>query len=199
MYFKLSYLNLKSIVFLVMALLAIQNGYSTTSFPEKSNVKNKIEKATLVSIFSKLSQQTDYKFSYGQAIIADNTVYTVNYTNESVALILSDLSKKANFNYNINGKLVLIQKTEAPKTTKRIAVERVKVKGKIVDENKVPIPGATIVETSSSNSTTTNFDGEFELTIGEGKTIEISYLGYKTKTVTAQSGFMTIQLEPNTA
>jgi hypothetical protein len=117
-------------------------------FPEKSNVKNKIEKATLVSIFSKLSQQTDYKFSYGQAIISDNTVYTVNYTNESVSVILSDLSKKANFNYNINGKLVLIQKTEAPKTTTHQAVDRIKVKGKIVDENKVPIPGANIMETT---------------------------------------------------
>src|SRR6187402_3543568 len=131
MYFKLSYLNLKRIVFLVMALLAIQNGYSTTNVVENSKVKNKIEKATLVSIFSKLSQQTDYKFSYGQAIIADNTVYTVNYTNESVSLILNDLSKKANFNYNINGKLVLIQKTEASKTTTHKAVDRIKVKGKI--------------------------------------------------------------------
>ncbi|WP_029272546.1 TonB-dependent receptor [Flavobacterium sp. KJJ] len=199
MYFKLSYLNLKRIVFLVLALLAIQNGYSKTNFLKKSKVKNKIEKATLVSIFSKLSQQTDYKFSYGQAIIADNTVYTVNYTNESIALILSDLSKKANFNYNINGKLVLIQKTEAPKTITRKAADKIKIKGKVVDENKVPIPGATIMETSSSNSTVTNFDGEFEITVGDGKTIEISYLGYKSKTVAAQSGFMTIQLEPNTS
>jgi len=197
MYFKLTYLNLKRIVFLVLALLAINNGYSKTNFSGKSNVKIKIEKATLVSIFSKLSQQTDYKFSYGQGIIADNTTYTVNYTNESVALILSDLSKKANFNYNINGKLVLIQK--ASKKASRNEVDKIKVKGKIVDENKVPIPGATVMESGSSNSTVTNFDGEFELLIGEGKTIEVSYLGYKSKTLAAQSSFMTVQLEPNAA
>src|SRR5687767_5528499 len=113
MYFKLTNLNLKSILFLALALLSFQSGFSTNNFLKKSKVENKIEKATLVSIFSKLSKQTDYKFSYGQAIISDNTVYTVNYNNESVALILSDLSKKANFNYNINGKLVLIQKTTA--------------------------------------------------------------------------------------
>ncbi|SHL98135.1 SusC/RagA family TonB-linked outer membrane protein [Flavobacterium chilense] len=199
MYFKLTYLNLKRIVFLVLALLAIQNGYSKTNFFEASKVKNKIEKATLVSIFSKLSEQTDYKFSYGQAIIADNTVYTVNNTNESVALILNDLSKKASFNYSINGKLVLIQKTIAPKTTSHKAADKIKVKGKIVDENRVPIPGATIVETSSSNSTVSDFDGVFEITVGEGKTIDVSYVGYKTKTVNVQNGFMTIQLEPNTA
>ncbi|MHC0442419.1 SusC/RagA family TonB-linked outer membrane protein [Flavobacterium sp. 3-210] len=198
MYFKTSYLNLKSLFFLVLALLTLQTGYSKT-LVKKSNLENKIEKATLVSIFSKLSQQTDYKFSYGQAVIADNTTYTVNFAGGTVSAILNDLSKKANFNYNINGKLVLIQKTAAPKAATKKAVDRVKVKGKVVDENNVPIPGATIMETSSSNSAVSNFDGEFEITVGDGKTIEVSYLGYKTKVVTVQKTFMTIQLEPNTS
>nr|WP_315223795.1 SusC/RagA family TonB-linked outer membrane protein [uncultured Flavobacterium sp.] len=198
MYFKSIYLNLKSIAFLVLALLVVLGGYSKTNFSNKSNLKNRIEKATLVSIFSKLSKQTDYKFSYGEAVIADNTVYTFDYTNESVDVILKELSKKANFNYNINGKLVLIQKAKNSVISKK-AIDKITVKGKIVDENKVPIPGVTILESNTKNSAVTNFDGEFEITVGDGKTIEISYLGYKTKIVTVQSSFMTIQLEPNTS
>ncbi|MDR6763195.1 iron complex outermembrane receptor protein [Flavobacterium sp. 2755] len=198
MYFKPSYLNLKSFIFLVLALLTIQSGFSKTIL-KKSKVENKIEKATLVSIFSKLSQKTDYKFSYGQAVIADNTSYVVDYSKESVTSILSDLSKKANFNYNINGKLVLIQKTAAAKVSKSVDAEKIKVKGKIVDENNVPMPGVTILEATTKNAAVSNFDGEFELSVEEGKTLEIAYLGYKTKTVTAQKGFMTIQLEPNTS
>lgn len=199
MYFKPSYLNLKSFIFLVLALLTIESGFSKTNSLKKSKIENKIEKATLVSIFSKLSAQTDYKFSYGQAIIADNTTYTVNYTNESVALILSDLSKKANFNYNINGKLVLIQKSAAPKAVSVKAADKIRVKGKIVDENKLPIPGATVIESGTSNSTVTDFDGVFELSVGEGKNIEVSYVGYTTKVLAAHAGFMTVQLEPSTA
>ena len=199
MYFKPSYLNLKSFIFLVLALLTIESGFSKTNSLKKSKIENKIEKATLVSIFSKLSAQTDYKFSYGQAIIADNTTYTVNYTNESVALILNDLSKKANFNYNINGKLVLIQKSAAPKAVSVKAADKIRVKGKIVDENKLPIPGATVIESGTSNSTVTDFDGVFELSVGEGKNIEVSYVGYTTKVLAAQAGFMTVQLEPSTA
>ncbi|MDW8850485.1 TonB-dependent receptor [Flavobacterium sp. MMLR14_040] len=198
MYFKRINLNLpKGIFFLILALLCVQSGYSTTIL-KKSKVENKIEKATLVSIFSKLSKKTDYKFSYGQAIIADNTTYTVNYGNEAVDVILSDLSKKANFNYNINGKLVLIQKTAVVvKTTSE--AEKIKIKGKIIDENGVPMPGVTVLETATKNATVSNFDGEFELSVTEGKTIEVSYLGYKTKTVGVQKNFMTIQLEPNTS
>ena len=198
MYFKRINLNfLKKTFFLVLAVLSVQSGYSAVNL-KKSNVTNKIEKATLVSIFSKLSKQTDYKFSYGQAIITDNKTYTVNYTNESVAVILNDLSKKANFNYNINGKLVLIQKSIfTAKATSDL--EKIRVKGKIVDENGVPMPGVSIVESNTKNATVSNFDGEFELSVTEGKTIDVTYLGYKTKTVAAQSTFMTIQLEPNTS
>ena len=78
MYFKLTNLNLKRVFFLALTLLSFQSGFSTTNVLKNLKVENKIEKATLVSIFLKLSQQTDYKFSYGQAIITDNTVYTVN-------------------------------------------------------------------------------------------------------------------------
>jgi iron complex outermembrane receptor protein len=199
MYFKLTNLNLKRVFFLALTLLSFQSGFSTTNVLKNLKVENKIEKATLVSIFSKLSQQTDYKFSYGQAIITDNTVYTVNYTNESVALILSDLSKKANFNYSINGKLVLIQKTVVKAETGVKAADKIKVKGKIVDENGVPMPGVTIMEATTKNAAISNFDGEFELSVTEGRSLEVSYLGYKTKTVAVQRNFMTIQLEPNTS
>ena len=183
-------------LFLVLTLLTFQNGHSKDYSFKNSNLKNKTEKATLVSIFSKLSQQTDYKFSYGPAVIADNTVYAVNYTNESIGFILNDLSKKANFNYNINGKLVLIQKAAI---TKRLSLEKTKVKGKIVDENGVPIPGASILETSTSNVVVTNFDGEFEISVDGSHTLQISFLGYKTKTVAVQNSFMKIQMEPDTS
>lgn len=197
MYLKRINLNLlKGLFFLVLTILSVQKGYSTVNY-KKSNVNNKIEKATLVSIFSKLSQQTDYKFSYGQAIISDNNSYAVNFSNQSVTVILNELSKEANFNYNINGKLILIQKSIAKKTT--VLQDKIKVKGKIVDENKLPIPGVTILETNTKNTAITNFDGEFELTVTEGKTIEVSYLGYKTKTVAVQNTLMNIQLEPNTS
>ena len=53
--------------------------------------------------------------------------------------------------------------------------------GKVVDENKNPLPGASILVQEIKKGTFTNDEGNFSLKINRGKyKIKISYLGYKT-------------------
>jgi iron complex outermembrane receptor protein len=53
--------------------------------------------------------------------------------------------------------------------------------GKVVDENKNPLPGASILVQEIKKGTFTNDEGNFSLKINPGKyKIKISYLGYKT-------------------
>lgn len=192
MYLKNHYFISRKIFFLVLLLLCIQGGYSKSSLLKESNIENKVEKATLVSIFSKLSQKTNYKFSYGQAVITDQTIYTVDFGNNTLIDILDKLSKNASFNYAINNKLVVIQKSE--KIVFKSLINQ-KIKGRVIDENGMPIPGASVRESNMANGTVTDFDGKFELSVGEGKTIEISYIGYVSKIVQTQGGMMEIQLK----
>ncbi|MDO5979024.1 SusC/RagA family TonB-linked outer membrane protein [Flavivirga spongiicola] len=52
-------------------------------------------------------------------------------------------------------------------------------KGKVLDENQVPLPGASIVVKGSSIGVATDFDGNFEIKLtGGNETLEISFIGY---------------------
>lgn len=61
----------------------------------------------------------------------------------------------------------------------------IKVNGVVVDENKEPIIGATVIEQGTKNATVTDFDGKFTINIKAVKTatLKVSYLGFKTKKV----------------
>ncbi len=72
------------------------------------------------------------------------------------------------------------------------------VTGNVVDENGQPLPGASVIEQGTSNGVSTDFDGNFSIQIAEGSVLEISFLGYSSKTVTiGNQDSYTISLEPS--
>jgi len=73
------------------------------------------------------------------------------------------------------------------------------VTGSVVDENGLPLPGATVVEKGTTNGVSTDFDGNFAIQVGEDSTLEASFLGYSTLSigVVADQDNYTFNLEPS--
>ena len=57
--------------------------------------------------------------------------------------------------------------------------------GKVVDPNGEPVIGATIVQKGTSNTTVTDFDGNFSINAPAGAELEITFVGYGKQTVLA--------------
>ncbi len=65
----------------------------------------------------------------------------------------------------------------------------VQVKGVVLDSNGEPVMGAAVIEVGTQgNGTVTGADGSFSLSITRGAKIRISYVGYKTVTMTPVAG-----------
>ena len=53
------------------------------------------------------------------------------------------------------------------------------IRGKVVDEEGLPLPGATVREQGTSNGTSTDFDGNFSLNVSSAAAVlEISFVGF---------------------
>ncbi|MDG1291059.1 MAG: TonB-dependent receptor plug domain-containing protein [Flavobacteriaceae bacterium] len=52
------------------------------------------------------------------------------------------------------------------------------VSGNVTEENGLPLPGATVIEQGTNNGTTTDFDGNFNISVQDGSTLLFSYVGY---------------------
>ena len=74
------------------------------------------------------------------------------------------------------------------------------VSGIVLDENNMPLPGATVIVKGTKTSTETDFDGAYVVPVKEGGRLEISYVGYATQeiTINALNNF-NVTLEPDSA
>lgn len=61
------------------------------------------------------------------------------------------------------------------------------ITGTVLDENEMPIPGATIVVKGTSRGTMTDFDGKFQIEAEEGEVLSISFIGFSTKELLVES------------
>ncbi|MBQ4914585.1 TonB-dependent receptor [Maribacter sp. MMG018] len=76
------------------------------------------------------------------------------------------------------------------------AQDRQKVTGSVLDQNGVPLPGASIVAKGTTVGTSTDFDGNFTLNAPKDATILVaSYIGYTSKEVPISNSPITITLQ----
>lgn len=73
---------------------------------------------------------------------------------------------------------------------------QIKVEGKVLSSNdQEDLIGVNILEKGTTNGTSTDINGMFELMVAEGAQLEVSYIGFFTKVITATPGSMTITME----
>ena len=73
------------------------------------------------------------------------------------------------------------------------------VKGSVMDENGLPLPGATVNVTGSKTYATTDIDGKFTINAKVNDQLLVSFLGYDEQTLTVPkiNAEMKIQLKPS--
>lgn len=70
--------------------------------------------------------------------------------------------------------------------------------GVVLDDQDMPLIGATVTISGSSGGTVTDMDGKFSLRVRKGDKLLVSYIGFRTSTFTYQGqNSITIRLEPD--
>lgn len=75
------------------------------------------------------------------------------------------------------------------------AFAQIRVSGVVTDSSGEPLTGATVLEKGTSNGTSTNIDGQYALTVQEGKTLVFSYIGYETKELVVKGNTLDVVLK----
>ena len=75
-----------------------------------------------------------------------------------------------------------------------MAMGQTKASGVVIDNFGDPVLGASVVEKGTTNGCTTDLDGKFELTVKNGATLVISFVGFTSQELKAAAN-MNVTLE----
>jgi len=136
---------------------------------------------TLGAIIKQIQKQTDYKFFYDDDI-ANMKVDGAQVKNATVNKALDQVLSGKGITYTIDNKVVYLKKAGAQQQKG----EKRKITGQVLDENGDPMIGAVVTIKGTNNRAITDYDGNYAVTTDVANpTLEVSYIGYQTKEVTA--------------
>ena len=73
------------------------------------------------------------------------------------------------------------------------------VSGTVTDENNQPLPGATVVVQGTNTGTTSDFDGNYQISATQGQTLVFSYVGYATQNVVVSAATHNVSMQTDNA
>ena len=195
MRFPLFQNNLKlklTTLFLLITMFNIRaNTYGQTKVSLELNNK------TVEMAIEAIEQRTDFKFIYKINDIDLGRIVSIRVKDQTIDVVLDKLFKGTATDYIIRDTQVILKKPLIEKTDKNFYVKKV-IKGKVTDENGMPLPGATVNEEKTKNGVITDFDGNFEITVENSDAmLIISFVGYKSKKISANQDNSIIQLFPD--
>lgn len=74
--------------------------------------------------------------------------------------------------------LSLIMSMAIPDLHASVLQDKKEITGTVIDTDGFPLIGASVVENETTNGTVTDLDGRFSLSVSDGATLRISYIGY---------------------
>ncbi|WP_258103451.1 TonB-dependent receptor [Marinoscillum sp. MHG1-6] len=183
-----TFLKMSKYAFYCMILQSSLYSFALSHISEAQNKKlseidlklNLIE-VSLSESFEKIEGETDFIFAYLQEDLPDAKV-TIKSGKKSMEDILLSLSTQSGVSFRRVNETIHVRKTnEGNDRLEEIieAVQPIKITGKVLDENGLGLPGATVVEKGTTNGTITDVDGNYSINVSEGATLLISFVGYK--------------------
>ncbi len=181
---------------LIIQLVAMQMIFALPSNSqnlEDVKVSIKVESKTIKEVFDHIETETGFSFTYNQKLYQQDRLFTFSFSEGNLKEVLEYLSEATSLAFRRMNNNIYV--TPNPKKSPQASTihanidenvsmeDRIEVRGRVVEENGEPVPGATVVIDGTNTGTATDIDGYFTLNVEEGAVLVVSFIGYQSQRV----------------
>jgi TonB-linked SusC/RagA family outer membrane protein len=177
-YLRKILLIMKITTFIIFAVIL---QVSAAGFAQKVTLSS--NNSRLTEVFNEIRNQTGYDFLFTSETLKDARRVTIKVENAELKDVLNQLFTNQPLEYIINKKAVIVSKKEAPSFLDRVVdafTPPVDVRGTVVDEKGMPLPGANVKVKGFKQAAVTDNEGRFYLPgVDDKAVLVVSFVGYK--------------------
>ncbi|AGA79992.1 TonB-linked outer membrane protein, SusC/RagA family [Echinicola vietnamensis DSM 17526] len=150
---------------------------------EEVRVDVRLQDRTLGAIMKDLERKTDFRFTFDtNGVNTDQQMASDNFSG-TVYELLVILSRQSGLSFTQINSNIHVSENESRKEVAIKEAAEITVKGKVVDESGLALPGLTVKIESSGRGTVTDLDGNYQITAEEGDVLIFSFIGFETQRV----------------
>ena len=144
----------------------------TSVYAQNIRVTIQLKDVRMKLVMTEIEKQTRYLFAIDDDVDVTRSV-SVNVVNQPLQEALIQMVKGSDVSYQISGSNIVLKKKPIQKP--------VTVSGTVLDQNKQPVVGASVIVKGTAVGTSTGADGSFSLQVPPTATaqLEINFLGYE--------------------
>lgn len=167
------------IIILTTCLLQV----SAAGFAQKISYTK--QNATLQQVFLEIRKQTGFRILYSDQYVNSQLKIHADFKNSELDQVMEILLKGQNLMYKVDKKTILIKPRPVdPLQPGNTNFKNIDVKGKVLDKQGSPLPGASVSVKGQLKVVSTDVNGNFSLkNVDEHAVLVVSFIGYIKKEV----------------
>lgn len=193
--------SLKTVLIALALLLSMLSQRALAQ--AKKTITLNIQNKNIREVMDVIEHTTSYRFFYQSDELDTRQKMSISVSNEPIQGLLKKMFQKSNLQYIIKGNQILLKK-KTPRTDTRpnSTQQASRISGKIVDDERKPLPGVFVEEPGTNNKALTDSAGHFSIILsGENALIHIRHLGFIEQTIAVSKignrNNASIQLSPS--
>ena len=166
----------------ILFIIAFSTQTFAKSYGQDKNISLRLENVQLKKVFKAIENQGFFRFVYKDDALPREQLVTITVRNASLDEVLAKVLAGTPLSYHkLSDNLIAITRNQ-PKTQDLAAASpaaATPITGKVTNAKGEPLPGVTVQEQGTNNTTATRDDGTFTLNVtNPGATLIFTYVGY---------------------
>lgn len=136
-----------------------------------------MQDAEISKVLTNIERQGNYRFLYNSRLRELKQKVDVAFNNADISEVMNTLFAHTTLTYRrLDNNLIAIRSEER-------ADQDIRITGKVLGEDNEPVVGASVSVKGTTRGTSTDANGDFELSVPQNATLEISAVGFVTQEV----------------